>query len=160
MITLPVSSSVYQSMVANIQQIHTNSDGTLCITPMQVQKAVSYNQNNNTVALQQQHHHQQQQSHHHHNHNQPQQQSQTGMNPLNNNTNTTNANLLQLCRALNNSLNYQNSTNNCGTTTYNNNIHMNNDCTEIKIEKETKYHPDSPSALCVAQQCVNTKTEI
>ncbi|XP_055295222.1 DNA-binding protein P3A2 isoform X2 [Sitodiplosis mosellana] len=38
MITLPVSSSVYQSMVANIQQIHTNSDGTLCITPMQVQK--------------------------------------------------------------------------------------------------------------------------
>lgn len=38
MITLPVSSSVYQSMVANIQQIHTNSDGQLCITPMQVQK--------------------------------------------------------------------------------------------------------------------------
>lgn len=38
MITLPVSSSVYQSMVANIQQIHTNGDGTLCITPMQVQK--------------------------------------------------------------------------------------------------------------------------
>lgn len=37
MITLPVSSSVYQSMVANIQQIHTNGDGTLCITPMQVQ---------------------------------------------------------------------------------------------------------------------------
>ncbi|XP_031616893.1 DNA-binding protein Ewg isoform X3 [Contarinia nasturtii] len=36
MITLPVSSSVYQSMVANIQQIHTNGDGTLCITPMQV----------------------------------------------------------------------------------------------------------------------------
>lgn len=26
-------------MVANIQQIHTNSDGTLCITPMQVQKS-------------------------------------------------------------------------------------------------------------------------
>lgn len=39
MITLPVSSSVYQSMVANIQQIHTNSDGQLCITPMQVQKS-------------------------------------------------------------------------------------------------------------------------
>lgn len=38
MITLPVSSSVYQSMVANIQQIHTNGDGTLCITPMQVHK--------------------------------------------------------------------------------------------------------------------------
>lgn len=26
-------------MVANIQQIHTNGDGTLCITPMQVQKS-------------------------------------------------------------------------------------------------------------------------
>lgn len=39
MITLPVSSSMYQSMVANIQQIHTNGDGTLCITPMQVQKS-------------------------------------------------------------------------------------------------------------------------
>lgn len=38
MITLPVSSSVYQTMVANIQQLHSNSDGTLCITPMQVQK--------------------------------------------------------------------------------------------------------------------------
>lgn len=29
---------MYQSMVANIQQIHTNGDGTLCITPMQVDK--------------------------------------------------------------------------------------------------------------------------
>lgn len=38
MITLPVSSSIYQTMVANIQQLHSNSDGTLCITPMQVQK--------------------------------------------------------------------------------------------------------------------------
>ncbi|KAG4079185.1 hypothetical protein HA402_015841 [Bradysia odoriphaga] len=37
MITLPVSSSVYQTMVANIQHLHTNSDGTLCITPMQVE---------------------------------------------------------------------------------------------------------------------------
>lgn len=27
---------MYQSMMANIQQIHTNSDGTVCITPMQV----------------------------------------------------------------------------------------------------------------------------
>lgn len=45
MITLPVSSSVYQTMVANIQQLHTNSDGTLCITPMQVQK------NNQTNAI-------------------------------------------------------------------------------------------------------------
>lgn len=52
MITLPVSSSVYQSMVANIQQIHTNGDGTLCITPMQVQKSGhqsnSINHMNNT----------------------------------------------------------------------------------------------------------------
>lgn len=38
MITLPVSSSMYQSMISNIQQIHTNGDGTLCITPMQVDK--------------------------------------------------------------------------------------------------------------------------
>ncbi|XP_037900284.1 DNA-binding protein Ewg isoform X5 [Glossina fuscipes] len=37
MITVPVSASMYQSMMANIQQIHTNSDGTVCITPMQVE---------------------------------------------------------------------------------------------------------------------------
>lgn len=53
MITLPVSSSVYQSMVANIQQIHTNGDGTLCITPMQVQKtghqhSINHNNLNST----------------------------------------------------------------------------------------------------------------
>ncbi|XP_054086673.1 DNA-binding protein Ewg isoform X4 [Zeugodacus cucurbitae] len=36
MITVPVSASMYQSMMANIQQIHTNGDGTVCITPMQV----------------------------------------------------------------------------------------------------------------------------
>ncbi|XP_055840771.1 DNA-binding protein Ewg isoform X5 [Episyrphus balteatus] len=35
MITVPVSASMYQSMIANIQQLHTNSDGTVCITPMQ-----------------------------------------------------------------------------------------------------------------------------
>lgn len=54
MITLPVSSSVYQSMVANIQQIHTNGDGTLCITPMQVQKTGhqhSINHNLNSTNL-------------------------------------------------------------------------------------------------------------
>ncbi|XP_044740016.1 DNA-binding protein Ewg-like [Chrysoperla carnea] len=33
-ITEPVSASIYQTMVANIQQIHTNSDGTVCVTPM------------------------------------------------------------------------------------------------------------------------------
>ncbi|XP_044741764.1 DNA-binding protein Ewg-like [Chrysoperla carnea] len=33
-ITVPVSASMYQTMVANIQQIHTNSDGTVCVTPM------------------------------------------------------------------------------------------------------------------------------
>lgn len=38
MITLPVNSSMYQTMVANIQQLQSNQDGTLCITPMQVQK--------------------------------------------------------------------------------------------------------------------------
>ncbi|XP_055909509.1 DNA-binding protein Ewg isoform X6 [Eupeodes corollae] len=37
MITVPVSASMYQSMIANIQQLHTNSDGTVCITPMQVE---------------------------------------------------------------------------------------------------------------------------
>ncbi|XP_037029642.1 DNA-binding protein Ewg isoform X2 [Bradysia coprophila] len=47
MITLPVSSSVYQTMVANIQHLHTNSDGTLCITPMQVQNNKSQMHNNN-----------------------------------------------------------------------------------------------------------------
>lgn len=54
MITLPVSSSVYQSMVANIQQIHTNGDGTLCITPMQVQKpshqnSIGHSANNQSI---------------------------------------------------------------------------------------------------------------
>ncbi|XP_055909505.1 DNA-binding protein Ewg isoform X2 [Eupeodes corollae] len=44
MITVPVSASMYQSMIANIQQLHTNSDGTVCITPMQVD---SNSQNNN-----------------------------------------------------------------------------------------------------------------
>ncbi|GLV37616.1 erect wing [Carabus blaptoides fortunei] len=33
-ITVPVSASMYQTMVANIQHIHTNSDGTMCVTPM------------------------------------------------------------------------------------------------------------------------------
>ncbi|XP_019765389.1 DNA-binding protein Ewg isoform X8 [Dendroctonus ponderosae] len=33
-ITVPVSASMYQTMVANIQHLHTNSDGTVCVTPM------------------------------------------------------------------------------------------------------------------------------
>ena len=48
MITLPVSASMYQSMMANIQQIHTNSDGTVCITPMQVDANTNNNNNNNS----------------------------------------------------------------------------------------------------------------
>ncbi|XP_055909508.1 DNA-binding protein Ewg isoform X5 [Eupeodes corollae] len=40
MITVPVSASMYQSMIANIQQLHTNSDGTVCITPMQKKKLI------------------------------------------------------------------------------------------------------------------------
>ncbi|XP_037828085.1 DNA-binding protein Ewg isoform X4 [Lucilia sericata] len=47
MITLPVSASMYQSMMANIQQIHTNSDGTVCITPMQVDAQNNNNNNSN-----------------------------------------------------------------------------------------------------------------
>ncbi|XP_026463233.1 DNA-binding protein P3A2 isoform X2 [Ctenocephalides felis] len=33
-ITVPVSAGMYQTMVANIQQLQTNSDGTVCMTPM------------------------------------------------------------------------------------------------------------------------------
>lgn len=33
-ITVPVSASMYQTMVANIQHLHTNSDGTVCMTPV------------------------------------------------------------------------------------------------------------------------------
>ncbi|XP_055636040.1 DNA-binding protein Ewg isoform X5 [Toxorhynchites rutilus septentrionalis] len=36
MITVPVSAQMYQTMVANIQQL-PNGDGTVCITPMQVE---------------------------------------------------------------------------------------------------------------------------
>ncbi|XP_049285701.1 DNA-binding protein Ewg isoform X6 [Anopheles funestus] len=36
MITVPVSAQMYQTMVANIQQV-PNVDGTVCITPMQVE---------------------------------------------------------------------------------------------------------------------------
>lgn len=33
-ISVPVSASMYQTMVANIQQIHAGSDGTVCVTPV------------------------------------------------------------------------------------------------------------------------------
>lgn len=33
-ITLPVPGGMYQTMVANIQQIHTGSDGAVCVTPV------------------------------------------------------------------------------------------------------------------------------
>lgn len=33
-ITVPVSASMYQTMVANIQHLQTNSDGTVCVTPV------------------------------------------------------------------------------------------------------------------------------
>ncbi|XP_055614422.1 DNA-binding protein Ewg isoform X2 [Uranotaenia lowii] len=38
MITVPVSAQMYQTMVANIQQL-PNGDGTVCITPMQVENS-------------------------------------------------------------------------------------------------------------------------
>ncbi|XP_040153455.1 DNA-binding protein P3A2 isoform X4 [Anopheles arabiensis] len=40
MITVPVSAQMYQTMVANIQQV-PNVDGTVCITPMQVHNIAS-----------------------------------------------------------------------------------------------------------------------
>ncbi|XP_052863222.1 DNA-binding protein Ewg [Anopheles cruzii] len=40
MITLPVSAQMYQTMVANIQQV-PNVDGTVCLTPMQVHNLAS-----------------------------------------------------------------------------------------------------------------------
>lgn len=40
-ITVPVTASMYQTMVANIQHLHTNSDGTVCVTPVvQVPKVI------------------------------------------------------------------------------------------------------------------------
>lgn len=46
MITLPVSASMYQTMMANIQQIQPNGDGTVCITPMQVDSNDAHSSNN------------------------------------------------------------------------------------------------------------------
>lgn len=46
MITVPMSAQMYQTMVANIQHLQPNSDGTLCITPMQVQNLMASNSSN------------------------------------------------------------------------------------------------------------------
>ncbi|XP_065095432.1 DNA-binding protein P3A2 isoform X6 [Ochlerotatus camptorhynchus] len=49
MITVPVSTQMYQTMVANIQQL-PNGDGTVCITPMQVHNQnQTVNLNNRTT---------------------------------------------------------------------------------------------------------------
>lgn len=140
MITLPVSSSVYQSMVANIQQIHTNSDGTLCITPMQVHKPGSFNANTN-VAMHQNHSHTTSIA--------PTATSTTasGHGQLNNNTNnTSNANLLQLCRALNNTMHYNHNHNMPnGHHNINNNIDFDFNDIQIKTEKDCKYTTGSPA---------------
>ncbi|XP_019873329.1 DNA-binding protein Ewg isoform X2 [Aethina tumida] len=46
-ITVPVTASMYQTMVANIQHLHTNSDGTVCVTPVvQVPKVEPNNGDN------------------------------------------------------------------------------------------------------------------
>lgn len=123
-------------MVANIQQIHTNSDGTLCITPMQVHKSGPFNQNTNITI---------------HHHTTPPNAGQT---LLNNNTNANNANLLQLCRALNNTNSQFNNNNNnhnqtnCGPNNINfNDNDIENRVIQIKTEKEIKYKPNnSPGA--------------
>lgn len=47
MITVPMSAQMYQTMVANIQHLQPNSDGTLCITPMQVQNFMASCSNSN-----------------------------------------------------------------------------------------------------------------
>lgn len=49
MITVPVSASMYQTMIANIQQLHPNGDGTVCITPMQVNNNSSNSMSNSTT---------------------------------------------------------------------------------------------------------------
>lgn len=135
MITLPVSSSVYQSMVANIQQIHTNSDGTLCITPMQVQKPGSYgHSNSNTIH----------------------QSNANGQHQLNNNTNTNNANLMQLCRALNSNFHYNNSPSNNGHLNSINFSGLPNNIVQIKTEKETKYKRSESPTPCLATTAKTT----
>lgn len=51
-ITVPVTASMYQTMVANIQHLHTNSDGTVCVTPVvQVPKVEPNNGDNMDIAV-------------------------------------------------------------------------------------------------------------
>ncbi|XP_055636037.1 DNA-binding protein P3A2 isoform X2 [Toxorhynchites rutilus septentrionalis] len=51
MITVPVSAQMYQTMVANIQQL-PNGDGTVCITPMQVHNQTpTVNLNSRTTTI-------------------------------------------------------------------------------------------------------------
>ncbi|KAF7268459.1 hypothetical protein GWI33_018350 [Rhynchophorus ferrugineus] len=50
-ITVPVSASMYQTMVANIQQLHTNSDGTVCVTPVVQVPKVEPNNGDNMETL-------------------------------------------------------------------------------------------------------------
>lgn len=46
-ITVPVTASMYQTMVANIQHLHTTNDGTVCVTPcVQVPKVEPNNGDN------------------------------------------------------------------------------------------------------------------
>lgn len=54
MITVPVSAQMYQTMLSNIQHLQPNGDGTVCITPMQVQNFIqnsSLNNNNSNQNL-------------------------------------------------------------------------------------------------------------
>ncbi|KAF2901459.1 hypothetical protein ILUMI_04735 [Ignelater luminosus] len=50
-ITVPVSASMYQTMVANIQHLHTNSDGTVCVTPVVQVPKVEPNNGDNMETL-------------------------------------------------------------------------------------------------------------
>ncbi|XP_055614423.1 DNA-binding protein Ewg isoform X3 [Uranotaenia lowii] len=50
MITVPVSAQMYQTMVANIQQL-PNGDGTVCITPMQMCDLVENSETMETITV-------------------------------------------------------------------------------------------------------------
>ncbi|XP_022914786.1 DNA-binding protein Ewg isoform X2 [Onthophagus taurus] len=50
-ITVPVSASMYQTMVANIQHLHTAGDGTVCVTPVVQVPKVEPNSGDNMETL-------------------------------------------------------------------------------------------------------------
>ncbi|XP_064215479.1 DNA-binding protein Ewg isoform X2 [Tribolium castaneum] len=50
-ITVPVTASMYHTMVANIQHLHTNSDGTVCVTPVVPVPKVEPNNGDNMETL-------------------------------------------------------------------------------------------------------------